>query len=160
MGWLVKSNNKYSRYFDYYLFYTREDYLNNLWCGFLRASVLWCWSLDKRAGRDFAAGPNSVEITTAIGRWTRVDFTKCTRRYLYNYHRHLWEKTDWGIAEGRTFRVWAVGCRTHRRAWARKSMPDRFIDIASDWLWEMDAKLRFSYLSNRNEEVEGLKLKA
>jgi hypothetical protein len=39
-------------------------------------------------------------------------------------------------------------------------MPDRFIDIASDWLWEMDAKLRFSYLSNRNEEVEGLKLRA
>jgi len=44
----------------------------------------------------------------------------------------------------------------------RKSLVDErrvrdFADASSDWLWEMDADLRFTYLSDRYEEITGAK---
>ena len=42
----------------------------------LRVWDPWCWSHDKRAGRDFWGWCKNVEITRAIGRWTRVNFYK------------------------------------------------------------------------------------
>ncbi len=46
----------------------------------------------------------------------------------------------------------------HRSAERLQQSEQRFRDIAeiaSDWFWEMDADLRFSYFSKRNEEILG-----
>ena len=51
----------------------------------------------------------------------------------------------------------------HRAAAALKKSEERFRDYAetaSDWLWEMDETLRFSYFSDRNRQALGGDLKA
>jgi PAS domain S-box-containing protein len=51
----------------------------------------------------------------------------------------------------------------HETAEALRQSEQRFRDIAeiaSDWFWEMDADLRFSYFSDRNQEIIGFDMKS
>jgi PAS domain S-box-containing protein len=63
--------------------------------------------------------------------------------------------------------VLALGYRTHRRlSAAQQAIRDREVrfrdvaDMAADWIWETDADLRFTYLSDRVEQVVGAPTRA
>lgn len=45
--------------------------------------------------------------------------------------------------------------RAEIHAREREARLERFVDVASDWLFELDADLRFSYISPRFEQVSG-----
>ncbi len=63
---------------------------------------------------------------------------------------------------GKIVAIGAIGTDITERKRTEKALQDSeerfqsFAEIGSDWLWEMDANLRFSYFSNRLHKVTGL----
>lgn len=62
---------------------------------------------------------------------------------------------------GEISRVGSVSIDLTKQIEAQKALKNsetrfrEFAEVASDWFWEMDAELRFSYFSGRNQEVLG-----
>jgi PAS domain S-box-containing protein len=50
----------------------------------------------------------------------------------------------------------AEGLRTEEALWQSQQRFQDIAEIASDWFWEMDANLRFTYFSERYEQVTGV----
>ncbi|WP_282604945.1 PAS domain-containing sensor histidine kinase [Pelagibius sp. Alg239-R121] len=50
----------------------------------------------------------------------------------------------------------AEGMRTEQALWQSQQRFQDIAEIASDWFWEMDADLRFTYFSDRYEAVTGI----
>ncbi len=104
----------------------------------------------------FEQGRKNIEIAHADGLWVRVDYYKIPVGGTFVITADITERKSMevSLAESNQRLEARVEERTAELRAANQRLID-FTETASDWLWEMDADLRFTYFSDCATDFKG-----